>query len=175
MNQLILRRFAMLAVCALGLLGAMGASAQDTPLPPPTERVVLTISGQIGVRNQGPHAAFDLPMLERLPQHRFTTRTPWDEHPVTFSGPRLRDVLAAVRVQGRQLRATALNDYRIVIPAEDAQRFDVVIATRRDGKPMAVRDKGPLFIVYPFDSDPVLRDKRYYERSIWQLKSIEVE
>ena len=40
---------------------------------------------------------------------------------------------------------------------------------------MAVRDKGPLFIVYPYDSDEVLRSERYYNRSAWQLKSLEIE
>ncbi len=83
--------------------------------------------------------------------------------------------MAAVRAEGRQLRAMALNDYRVVIPFEDAQRHDVIIAARKNGVPMAVRDKGPLFIAYPFDRDPALKDLRYYERSIWPLKAIDVE
>jgi len=118
------------------------------------------------VRNHDSHAAFDMAMLEALPQHTFTTHTPWDDQPVTFRGPRLRDVLAAVRAEGRQRRATALDDYRVVIPFEDAQRHDLIIATRYNGMPMAVRDKGALFIVYPFDRDPALKDLRYCERSI---------
>ena len=39
---------------------------------------------------------------------------------------------------------------------------------------MAVRDRGPLFVVYPFDAQPELRNAVYYSRSAWQLKSIEV-
>lgn len=168
------RRSVALALTAVVCGMATVAHAQAS-LPAPKDRVVLTLGGQIGVRNHGSHAAFDMAMLEALPQHTFTTRTPWDDQPVTFRGPRLRDVLAAVRAEGRQLRATALNDYRVVIPFEDAQRHDVIIATRKNGVPMAVRDKGPLFIVYPFDRDPALKDLRYYERSIWQLKAIDVE
>jgi hypothetical protein len=38
-----------------------------------------------------------------------------------------------------------------------------------------VRTKGPLFIVYPFDAAKELQSSTYYERSIWQLKAIEVE
>lgn len=165
----------MFAIAALGSGLGGAVSAQPGTLAQPKDRVLLTVGGQIGVRNQGTQAVFDLAMLDALPQHTFTTQTPWDDKPVTFRGPRLRDVLAAVRAQGRQLRATALNDYRIVIPMEDAQRFDVVVATRKNGELMPVRDKGPLFIVYPFDSDPALKDKRYYERSIWQLKAIDIE
>lgn len=160
----------------LGTLGApLVAAARAAALAAPQGRVVLTIGGAIERRNQGARAAFDLAMLEALPQHRFTTHTPWDSGPVTFSGPRLRDVLSAVGARGQQLRATALNDYRVTIPVEDALRHDVIVATRKNDAPMAVRDKGPLFIVYPFDSDPALRDKRYYERSIWQLKALDVE
>ncbi|MCX7815338.1 MAG: molybdopterin-dependent oxidoreductase [Tepidimonas ignava] len=163
------------AVWGALLVAAGLAWAAEPKLPKPSGRVVLTVTGLIDVRNQGAQAVFDLALLEALPQHRFTTRTPWDDGPVTFSGPRLRDVLAAVKARGTQLRATALNDYRITIPIEDAQRFDVIVATRKNDAPMAVRDQGPLFIIYPFDSDPQLRDKRYYERSIWQLKALHVE
>ena len=42
-------------------------------------------------------------------------------------------------------------------------------------QPMAVRDKGPLFVVYPFDSKVELRSSVYYERSIWQLKRMSIE
>jgi len=169
------RSLAPAAAAFLALVSMGSVGAQTAPLATPTNRVVLTVGGKIGAPNRGTQAVFDMAMLEALPQHSFTTMTPWDEKPVSFRGPRLRDVLAAVRAQGSQIKATALNDYRIVIPVEDAQRFDVVVATRKNGEPMPVRDKGPLFIVYPFDSDPVLKDKRYYERSIWQLKAIDVE
>ena len=85
------------------------------------------------------------------------------------------DVLAAVQAQGTQIKATALNDYRISIPVSDAQRFDLMLATRIGGETIPVRTKGPLFIVYPFDTDRQLQSNTYYERSIWQLKSIEVQ
>jgi hypothetical protein len=39
---------------------------------------------------------------------------------------------------------------------------------------MPVRDRGPLFAVYPFDALPELRNAVYYSRSAWQLRSIEV-
>jgi len=37
-----------------------------------------------------------------------------------------------------------------------------------------VRDKGPLFMIYPFDAQPELRSAVYYSRSVWQLSEIEV-
>ena len=138
-------------------------------------KVVLTISGHVAHANAGDRADFDMAMLERLPQHSFTTSTPWYPQPRTFTGPLLRDVLAAAGAQGAMLRAVALNDYKIDIPAADATAFDVIVARLLDGKPMAVRDKGPLFIVYPFDSRSDLRSERYYSRSAWQLRTLEVK
>ena len=42
-----------------------------------------------------------------------------------------------------------------------------------DGKPIGVREKGPLFVMYPFDERPELRTSVHFSRCIWQLKSIE--
>lgn len=40
---------------------------------------------------------------------------------------------------------------------------------------MAIRDKGPLFIVYPYDSDSQLQNQLYYTRSAWQVAKLRVE
>ena len=72
------------------------------------------------------------------------------------------------------LRCTALNDYRVEIPLDDVRRYDVVVAHLLNGKPMSVREKGPLFVIYPFDEQPQLRTTTYFSRCIWQLKAIEL-
>lgn len=143
-------------------------------LSPPSGPVVLTITGRVGRPNAGSTARFDMAMLERLPQHSFVTATPWYATAHKFTGPLLRDVLAACGASGNSLRATALNDYSVDLPFDDAQRHELLLARLLDDKPMAVRDKGPLFIIYPFDSDAQLRTTVYYSRSAWQLKSLEV-
>jgi hypothetical protein len=152
-------------------LGWTSTWALERPAGP----VVLTISGRVGQPNAGSRAEFDMAMLETLPQHSFVTRTPWYTSPRKFTGPLLRDVLAACGASGSNLRAAALNDYHVDLPFDDAQRHDVLLARLLDDKPMAVRDKGPLFIIYPFDSSAELRNTVYYSRSAWQLKSIDVQ
>lgn len=143
-------------------------------LPEPDGQVVFTLSGKIRRTNRGANAVFDMAMLAALPQHHITTRTPWYVQPRKFTGPLLRDVLALALAQAQTLRVTALNDYRIDIPFDDVQRYDVVLARLLDDMPMTVREKGPLFMIYPFDSVPTLRNARYYSRSVWQLISIEL-
>jgi hypothetical protein len=159
-----------LAGAVSALLGAGAASALDKP----AGTVVLTIGGRVRNPNDATRAHFDMAMLEGFAQHSFTTRTPWYAQARRFTGPLLRDVLASVGAQGTMLRLTALNDYTVDMPFDDAQRHDVIIARLIDGRPMAVRDKGPLFVVYPFDSRPALRSAVYYSRSAWQLRTIDV-
>jgi hypothetical protein len=40
---------------------------------------------------------------------------------------------------------------------------------------MPVRDKGPLFIIYPFDSKPELKSQTFYGRAVWQVAKIVVK
>lgn len=126
------------------------------------------------VAGNGPRADFDMAMLAQLPQHAFSASTPWYAQRRRFAGPLLREVLAAAGAQGTALRLHALNDYQVEMPVDDAQRHDVLLARLIDNQPIAVRDKGPLFVIYPFDDVPALRTAVYYGRSAWQLRTIEV-
>jgi hypothetical protein len=163
------RRFVQ-AGCALVLAAALPARALERPAGP----VVLTVSGRVRMPNDGADAQFDMAMLAALPQTSFSTRTPWYAKARRFTGPLLRDELAAAGAQGTLIRLTALNDYKVDMPYDDAQRHDVIVARLLDDKPMAVRDKGPLFVIYPFDARPELRGAVYYSRSAWQLRTIDV-
>lgn len=157
------------------LLGALTLSSAALALDAPKERPILVISGKITTKNAGEVARFDMKMIEALPQHSFTTSTPWFDRPVKFTGPLLADVLAAVKASGSNVSAVAINDYRITIPVADAAKFQVIVARLIDDKPIPVREKGPLFVVYPFDSSAELRTSTYYERSIWQLKALDIQ
>lgn len=143
-------------------------------LEEPKGRAILSVSGKIAAKNRGELAVFDMAMIEKLPQHSFTTRTPWYDKPVKFTGPLLGDVLAAVKANGATVSAVAINDYAINIPVEDVSKYGVLMARLIDDKPIPVRSKGPLFVVYPFDNAAELRTSVYYERSIWQLKALDV-
>ncbi len=160
---------ALIATAALCL--ALPAAA----LQPATGKVILSISGNVAEKNTANAAVFDLAMIEKLPQRSFTTMTPWDKQPIKFTGPLLRDVLAAAKASGTTIKAVALNDYQSSIPLDDAQKFDVILAHKMNDADIPVKTKGPLFIVYPYDTKPELRSATYYERSAWQLKSLTIE
>ncbi len=161
---------------SLGGLLAAGLASRPAlaGLSRPQGTPILTISGRIGVRNNGDEAWFDRPMLEALGTAGFVTSTPWFKGAVRFDGVLMRTLMRAVGASGERVTATALNDYATEIPVADFERYDVLLALKRDGEYMPVRDKGPLFIVYPFDSAPELQAEKFYNRSAWQLAQLDI-
>jgi hypothetical protein len=149
-------------------------SALARDLPSPEGVVVLTITGQIENLNADGAANFDLAMLSAVEQRDTVTQTPWHEGTPTFSGPLGTALLEAVGASGETLRITALNDYVVELPIEDLLEYPVIFATHLDGEPMSVRDKGPLFLIYPFAEYPELFNEVQFSHSIWQIRLIEV-
>jgi hypothetical protein len=77
-------------------------------------------------------------------------------------------------VNDGRLLATAINDYTVEIPLSDAVEGGPIIAYLMDGEEMSIRDKGPLWVIYPYDSDADFRSEVVYSRSIWQLDRLEI-
>ena len=163
------RRRCLLGTAALFLVGA--SHAVDAP----KGKVILSITGNVKSKNAGDRADFDMDMLAALPQQSFTTSTPWFKEPRKFTGPLLRDVLAAAGAKGSILKAVALNAFKVEIPVSDTRQYPMLLARLLDNKPMSTREKGPLFIIYPFDTSTELRSPRYFNRSAWQLRTLEVQ
>ena len=161
--------------CCAALLLSQPLWAFELPKEAPQGAVILTISGKIGIKNSADAALFDAALLDALPQHSFVSTTPWLKNPATFTGPLLKDVLQALKAQGTNLKALALNDYKVDIPLDDAFKFDVILTRKVDGKVLTVREKGPIFMMYPFERFPQLKTDIYYSRCVWQLKSLRVE
>ncbi|WP_269532263.1 molybdopterin-dependent oxidoreductase [Chitinimonas sp. BJYL2] len=159
----------------LAIILLFAASLGVQALDKPTGRVMLTITGGVSQANAGKDAQFDLKMLEALPQHSFTTKTPWYPEPMKFTGPLLRDVLARAGAKGSKIIAVALNDYKAELPFADAAEHEVIVALKRNDRLMSIRDKGPLFLIYPFDNKPALRTEVYYGRATWQLKALQIK
>jgi len=143
-------------------------------LPAPVGEVVLTVEGSIANTNGEGRAAFDLAMLDALPQRTTTTKTPWYDGEESFSGPVVEMLLEAVGATGTTVTVRALNDYSADIPIADFKANPVILASRLNGEVLSIRDKGPLFVIYPFDLDPALYNEIYFGRSVWQVTSLTV-
>jgi hypothetical protein len=143
------------------------------PLPS-SDEVILTVTGAITDADGSGRIEFDLDALERLGLAKLTTWTPWTDGEVEFEGVWARQLLQAVGARGTEVEARALNDYKEVIPIEDFHRYDVLLAVRSNGRLMRARDKGPIWIVYPWSDHPELDDFVTREKSVWQLNSLHV-
>lgn len=159
----------------LVLLGAVAARGETLPpLSAPAGSVVLTVTGAIA-RTNGPRGAeFDLDMLQRLSVRSLLTRTPWTDGEILFEGVLARELMAMVGARGTQVEALALNDFSSIIPIGDFESYDVLLATRMNGESLRIRDKGPLWIVYPWSDHPQLDDFATREKSVWQLNLLRV-
>jgi len=178
MNDKLARRTTLAGLLTiLPFASPLGQASQTAPaaLKPPTGKVILTITGAITRFNQANSAVFDMAMLEALGTTGFSTTTPWYNGVVHFEGVPMARLLDHVGASGKKVTAMALNDYSTDIPLDDFRRYNAILAVKRDGAYMPIRDKGPLFIVYPYDSDPDLKHQRYYSRSAWQVARLIVE
>ena len=118
----------------------------------------------------------DLADLDAMPQESFVTGTLWTEGETRFSGVPLAVLLdqAGIGDDATRIALVALNDYKVEIPLDEIEDTRPIVATRMDGKVMAVRDKGPYWLVYPYDEDTRYRTEAIYARSIWQLGQLRV-
>lgn len=158
---------------ALSALVWAPLQAQET-LATPEGEVVLTVTGAISVHNAGEAVELDLALLDAMGPVAFETHTIWTEGPQLFEGVPLATLLERLGAQGSMIAASALNDYTVEIPVSDAVADGPILAYRQNGAELSVRDKGPLWLVYPYDSDPRYQTEVIYARSIWQLARIEV-
>ena len=156
------------------MAGLWAAPALAEPLDTPQGDVVLTVSGAIAETNSGETAAFDMDMLKAMPATTFETTTLWTEGESAFAGVALAEILDRLGVTEGTIVASAINDYSIEIPVESITPSAPIVAYELDGASMSRRQKGPLWIVYPYDSDAAFRTEVIYARSIWQLDRLEV-
>lgn len=140
-------------------------------------RPALAADGVLTVTGGAPSAVtleLDLDAIERMPRHQVVTSTPWTEGTSTFDGVLLRDLIRQLGITGSTIKLVALNDYTITIPVSDLDAYDVILAYGRDGVPMPVRDKGPLWVIYPLDDHPELNAQETHAKMIWQVRRMEV-
>lgn len=135
---------------------------------------ILTVCGAIDGANGGCRS-FTQQQLEQLPQTSITTTTPWNKQPVTYRGIAVETLLSTLKAKGSQLRLLALNDYAVTADAKQLTDNGAILAVTRDGQPMPISDKGPLWVMFPFDANPKLRADNIYTLSVWQLSRIDVQ
>lgn len=141
----------------------------------PKQAVVLEITGKISQFNHQSTLVLDRQQLLKFEQVTIETTTPWTDGLTRFKGPLLRDVLAAAGNTGTSIYAKAINEYAVNIPFSDSEKYPVILAIEKNGKELTTRNKGPIWLIYPWSSVEGLNQDKFYSRSIWQLISLSLK
>ncbi len=157
------------------LVGRTSSGEAADALPQPSGPVVLEITGSIRNTNADGAARFDRQMLEALGSRKLRTSTAWTTGEAEFEGILARDLLDAVGAEGTSVTASALNDYAISIPLQELHRYPVMLALKMNGDYLKMKDKGPIWIVYPRDQNRELQDSLTDKKWVWQLYMLHVE
>ncbi|MDM3535886.1 molybdopterin-dependent oxidoreductase [Serratia marcescens] len=114
-------------------------------------------------------------MMDALPKTSITTSTAWTPKE-KFTGTSFRDILTEVGITGKIVRVHALNDYWVDIPMSDVDKYNIILASKRNDTPLKVRDFGPYFVIYPLDEHyEELNKPIFYSRFVWQVEHITVD
>lgn len=154
------RRQINIGIVAACLAGRARADSDD--------QVILTISGL------GDEIEYTLADLMAMESASFETSTIWSEGVLSFTGLPLHVLLEELGITDGRLLARAINDYAVEVPVSDGVEGGPILAYLMNGEEMSIRNKGPLWLVYPFDLNANYRSEVIYSRSIWQLDRIEV-
>ena len=117
---------------------------------------------------------FSLEDLDAMDQTSIETSTIWTDGVNSFSGVPLKALLEAHNATGATIEMVALNDYSVSMPISELEENAPIIASRMNGETMSVRDKGPFWVIFPYDSKSKYQSEIVYSRSIWQLNRLTV-
>ncbi len=132
--------------------------------------VILTVTGTHAETGEAITLDLTLADVAALESEVLRTTTLWTDGEIDFTGVRMDRLFGLLNmVQPDRVQCTALNQYKVELPLSDAQQVTVLMAYARDGAYMKVRDKGPLWIIYPRDADI----DEAANRMIWQLRKLE--
>jgi len=121
----------------------------------------ITISGN------GQERILSITDLENLPLHKATFNTKWDLKG-DFVGVKLSDLLSHVGItKFKRLYVLASNDYKITIEHNDPGIENVILASRINGEPLALDNKGPFFIIWPDQAEDLIAGKTVAAKWIW--------
>jgi hypothetical protein len=138
--------------------------------PALSEAPILTLTGH------GPPVTLSRAELMALGPIDITTTSIWTEGAHRFTGIPLRKIAARFGLAPEAtLLLRALNDYAVTLPLAETTDDWPILAYEMDGAPMPVRDKGPLWVIYPYDQGSDFQTVTVYARSIWQLDRIEIQ
>ncbi|OOE89329.1 hypothetical protein [Salinivibrio sharmensis] len=135
---------------------------------PVKARSLLTVYGDVAKQS------FNREELMQLADRTIETKTPWTEGTQVFLGVSAQKLLKTYDKPGHELKVHALNDYWSKVPTDEIEKYNPVFAIKKNGEWMSVRDKGPIWVIYPLSEFGQYDNEVLHSRMVWQVDRIEI-
>lgn len=159
-------------ILALAMAGLAAFTISIATTQIAAAETILTVTHTATAGGTAVKTEYDLAALQALPKSSFETKTEWTEGVQTFEGVEVQALMAALGVTSGTMTATAADGYMLEIPAAEMMISGPIVAYSMNGAALPA-DKGPLWIVYPYDRAPEFNTEDTVSRSIWALTQIE--
>lgn len=127
---------------------------------------------QLG-KTGGTPVTVSMEKLMKMPATEFYTSTPWTSGVQKFRGVDFKLLLDTYDITAQTVRISALNDYSVMVPASVLRTDGAILAYHLNDGEMSIREKGPFWLVFPFDRDVRFQTDTYWAYSVWQVKAID--
>ena len=147
-------------------------TAPPVPVPAPSGKPVLTVTGAVSNHNEGDAVAFDMTALDAMATVTSTIYEPFVKKDMKFTGIPVINLLARAGVShtATKVQLHALDDFKVELTVADLADPDILLATKADDARIPVDSGGPIRLVFPADS-PVGQNRDTW---IWSIDSIDV-
>lgn len=123
--------------------------------------------------NHGEKTQFSLDQLMAHADKEIITNTPWTDDNTKFVGISAKALLSLMGVAKSDLKVTALNNYWSTIPYDDIEKYNPLFALKKNDELMSIRDKGPIWVIYPLSEFNELSNEVLHSRMVWQVSKVE--
>lgn len=106
--------------------------------------------------------------LAQLRQDAIETKTAWTQGETTFAGPAFTDVLNKAGFNGDTVTAESADGHAVAIPRTKLTSDGAILALTMNGAPLPP-DRGPFWIIFPYDRSADLKDKQH---ELWSASSV---
>ena len=157
------------------VLAALAAVLVTPQVPAPSRAAGFAARPSIPLRilSGGTETVLRTRDLSAMPQRSVKAVTPWTEGVVTFSGVPFETLAREFGGDAGRVTLKAINAYKITLEVPELLADEALLAIRMNGRPMPVRDKGPIWLVFPSARRPELAHADNVHRWIWQIDEID--
>ncbi|NIZ00648.1 hypothetical protein [Thalassospira lucentensis] len=124
-------------------------------------------------KTDGEPVTVSMEKLMKMPATEFYTSTPWTSGVQKFRGVDFKLLLDSYDITADTIRISALNDYSVMVPASVLRNDGAILAYHLNDAEMSIREKGPFWLVFPFDRDVRFQTDTFWAYSVWQVKAID--